>query len=596
MIEIRTTGDISLDLDPNCAFDIEIEQPMLDDTRIPVAYSTSISFLPTLNNKKVFGFLNAMMLAPTVKKLEAYMYVSGVQLFCGVLEYDGLENGMINYTFSGRSFEDSFQTSIHEVKHLTKLEGSYANIGTALNMIKEARNGANEEFGAPQLLGEANIADIEFKNSMNLEPVSIPMKYHNWVWDEKTLFTPAVRVCKILSEAFQNTTIDEVLEETYNQLAILGMYKDEASFSRFGIPYYEGDDKYVFDIANTLPKITILDLVSNVAKMLCATIFRDGYRYVLKANKSVLESDNVLDWDSKVLDSFSATEEEPAAYTFGYANDDSENTYDVTGLSNDSENGNIIEADTLYSTILQAGNKEDYSAVRNTKTGDMFSGKKIEIFPEKGSSIDGIYLDMLLHSITPIEENTESENSFDNSVSFKCVRCMPVETHSKEDYNISERKYTMSPIVAFPAIGSDRQEEVWIGLLLNNQLVDKGITFVWPNSYDTPYTLSIDGPVTEPPGGSTDLPFKGYPKEEYKEMSIAPSALYNRYHNTFAAWVGRRRQIITADVNLTLADIANLRMYNKVSFRNRVFLIKKISLSFAVRSNAVDISAVFIEC
>ena len=71
MIEIITDAGISLDLDPAGAFEIEIEQPLLDDTHIPIPYSTSISFLPTAKNKDVFGFMDAMMMTPTVTEISA---------------------------------------------------------------------------------------------------------------------------------------------------------------------------------------------------------------------------------------------------------------------------------------------------------------------------------------------------------------------------------------------------------------------------------------------------------------------------------------------------------------------------------------------
>ena len=88
MIEIITASGVSLDIDPSYEFEIEMENPMLDDTHIPIAYSTSIAFLPTAKNKAAFGYLAAMYREPEVKQLSVSIHAGGIPLFWGRLEYD----------------------------------------------------------------------------------------------------------------------------------------------------------------------------------------------------------------------------------------------------------------------------------------------------------------------------------------------------------------------------------------------------------------------------------------------------------------------------------------------------------------------------
>ena len=66
MITIFSAGQ-QLDLDPSGSFELSFEQPMLDDSHAPIPFSTSIGLLPTPNNKRILGFLDAMLLEPTVK-------------------------------------------------------------------------------------------------------------------------------------------------------------------------------------------------------------------------------------------------------------------------------------------------------------------------------------------------------------------------------------------------------------------------------------------------------------------------------------------------------------------------------------------------
>ena len=43
MIRIITGEGVSLDLDPSAEFEVEYENPMLDDSHIPVPFSTAVT-------------------------------------------------------------------------------------------------------------------------------------------------------------------------------------------------------------------------------------------------------------------------------------------------------------------------------------------------------------------------------------------------------------------------------------------------------------------------------------------------------------------------------------------------------------------------
>ena len=48
MIRIITGEGVSLDLDPSAEFEVEYENPMLDDSHIPVPFSTAVTILPSV--------------------------------------------------------------------------------------------------------------------------------------------------------------------------------------------------------------------------------------------------------------------------------------------------------------------------------------------------------------------------------------------------------------------------------------------------------------------------------------------------------------------------------------------------------------------
>ena len=93
MIRIITGEGVSLDLDPSAEFEVEYENPMLDDSHIPVPFSTAVTILPSASNCKILGYFPAMMLEPAVKNLAATIEVGGVPLLTGTLVYDSIEEG-----------------------------------------------------------------------------------------------------------------------------------------------------------------------------------------------------------------------------------------------------------------------------------------------------------------------------------------------------------------------------------------------------------------------------------------------------------------------------------------------------------------------
>lgn len=571
MIEIITRAGISLDLAPDALFEVELENPMLADEHIPVAYSTSISFLPTLKNKQVFGYLPAMLLEPQVKEMAASVQARGIPLFFGILVYDGIEEGKINYTFSGRNLEDDWSGYIHSLSHLTEKIFEY-NEETPLSIFADwwayyadIKNGTVEaDFEYPTLVGAANIADIEHRNNFALDKVDVGVKYRNYPYAFWSLSNPAVRVANILSKAFAKTSISPLIAKRYESLAILGMYK-------------RGTTDFVIDeslnlkfcVADALPECTVSSLVKNILKMFCATLFRDGARFKIVTNKEVLADETVADWSNKVSDSYSLSTQSKQRYTFHFNNDDSENM-GVTETSEAFESGesSIVNVSTLTDVIKVSEAHQDYIAMRYTKTGDIYNGKSVKVWNLLADSPEYTmpYLDMLLHKMEKYNTD-EGENIYDSTINFRLVRCMPTKILAQGSKDIF---YNMCPIIDFPAAETERTSNIWVGTLLRGQLVDKGVAFARPTD-----TVA---------------------RNEYvdNELSLDPAVLYQTYHKEFAEWLAQDRRIVTADVYLTPQDIAALRLYRKVSIYSQEFFIKKLSFTFSAGSDYVGARGEFI--
>ena len=562
MIEIITTSGVSLDLDPTYEFEIEMENPMLDDTHIPIAYSTSIAFLPTAKNKAVFGYLAAMYREPDVKQLSVSIHAGGIPLFWGRLEYESMEDGKLNYTFAGRDLEDEWSGYIHKLSHLTtriiRRNNSYIQqFDQFLKSIRDGKLDFIKDFELPMIVGEENITDVEYsQNNIGAEKVSVMVKYHNYYWTPLlSVVTPAVKVASILSEAFRSISVSEKISTLYEALAILGLHRSKQLCALYGMQQMDNYD-LILDVADTLPECTVLDLVTNITRLFCASIFREGQSFVLKTNREVLADSTIIDWTNKVLDEYSLSREESSSYSFGYSNDDSENTYTTESESSGTTSGSIVDVSNMLSVIQTIENSSEYVAVRNLATGDMYSGKKMTVTTATNSQYTLPYMDMLLHKLHKVTSDDKKENSFDNNVDFKCVRCIPVA--SVYDLNPSITLHQVCPIIKFPAAEDERSSDIWIGALINNQLVNKGVYFERPSS-------TIHSNIGEWANSN---------------LSIDPAVLYRRFHRHFAEWLSENRRVITMDVFLSLQEIADLRLYRKIMVYGQVFFIKKITHTF----------------
>lgn len=189
-----------------------------------------------------------------------------------------MEDGYASYTFGGRDIEDDFSGYIHELKHLTLTTGAPE------YWIKLSRDDSGaQDFASPVMIVQQNIGKMEHENDVGIEMIAAGEKYRNWCFSAETPFCPAVYVHSILSEHFKNIAVDDSLSGLYGALAIPGLFIDDTARA----PYYlrrteaDGNGMAVLDIAGSLPEITAIDLLTDLCKMLCASVYRDGKGYRL---------------------------------------------------------------------------------------------------------------------------------------------------------------------------------------------------------------------------------------------------------------------------------------------------------------------------
>ena len=574
MIEIILEDGTSLDLKKDWEFEITLEQPMLDDSHIPIPYSTSIALPYTETNRLALKWLDALMLPPGVRKTGCTIHAGGVPLFTGLLEYESMEDGYASYTFGGRDIEDDFSGYIHELKHLTLTTGAPE------YWIKLSRDDSGaQDFASPVMIVQQNIGKMEHENDVGIEMIAAGEKYRNWCFSAETPFCPAVYVHSILSEHFKNIAVDDSLSGLYGALAIPGLFIDDTARA----PYYlrrteaDGNGMAVLDIAGSLPEITAIDLLTDLCKMLCASVYRDGKGYRLMAHGDILGEKSPADWSGKVSDIYSASVEEGRSYTFGYGNDENENSYDPTEPQ---EDGSVVyPAESLGSMFLKILSSNDYVAVKHRGTGDIFSGRRMTICVRKeGESrynAEVPYLDQIFHGIAKKVVNAGLKESHDASVDLKLVRCLPVKLFEPGG-DPNKWLYVMAPIMEVPAM-DERPGDVYVGCMMLGQLVDHGIAYT-PAVYENGVPTAANDGI----------------ERKNEAFDLSPEGIWP-LHERFAEWLGKDRQVNTVDGNLTLPEIANFRMYRPVSVHNRRFLVKSMRFTFDSSSDYVRSQADLLE-
>ncbi len=555
MVDILTDTGVFLDLDPEAEFEITIENPLLQEDRIPVPFSTAISFLPTPANKAVFGYLDTMMLEPTVKQLGASILVGGVQLYTGSLVYDSIdESGRINYTFSGKDLKTAWGAKIWETPGLTWPDYEY---GALLAALK-----ADQIPGVhlPPVVDRALVGTPGFRATPSgYRPGTGQVNYNQKFRNQPDALSfseivPAVEIGRILGSAVSFQDISDA--SAFLQQAVVFGTNWSAGFPETKASYYD------YDVAKTLPDITLADLLLDVCRMFCATVFQDGACFRMMPATDVLEPASPLDWDSKVSNTFRSSREGKTGYELDFEQDPS--------TSEQNSDVDTKEAATLSGVLGSA--IEDYDAVRHTGLDDLYSLKRadpVQINNLQGTSI-GIATEILIDRCDRAGAKQEAEGTEETekvSIGLHLAKCAPVRRYWIQTMNVRTLRsdIRMAAMLTLPAYGAERPTDVYIALYGNGQACDKGVVIADPDSAE-----SADQTIG---------------------ASLAPAELFERYHQAYAAWLAKDRQLLSVDLNLSVMELAAFRMWQAVRVRSRNFLVSKLSVRVSAAANGVDVSA-----
>jgi hypothetical protein len=584
----------TLDITPGQEITLTLENPLFADDRMPVAVSTGIEFPLSPTNKVEFRFVDVMMIPPAVQKIPATIIFEGFELFSGELQFDEFSDGTLKYTFVGADATEAFSGNIHEIACR-----DYGGMAMS-TFVQNARKGDYPDIGLPMIVRKANSAKIEYPTAAGEAECSSIDKYANHLYTNTPYIIPAIKAAYLLEKIHPKLIFPSQIQDYLDRMAILGTYKPEAwQNDRYGIPYttpswsnpYIGDG---FNAAEALPEMTKAEFIANILKMFCATIFPEKGYYNVRTNSSILQDKTFIDWTQKVSDIYAIVAGEAGGYSLEYAN--GEQNYDPAKEEDFGEElaQSIYSASNYEELVSKFRTSDDYVDVRVTFSGNVYSGKAVKaylywsrspgvmgkpIFNKTETSIPLIDI-VFQANVNKVElsEGGGDGQSYENNIGFICTPCIPANVATLIYVESTHSQVTlraMAPVVDIPTVGGNRPSDVYIGLLIENNFFDQGNYFTRPEPY-------IDG-------GSEMA------NTRYSIAIGGTNGLYAKFHETFAQWQVKKKDSVKADVVLSPADIAQLKLWRKIMLYNRLFLIKTMEITLSDKATAAFANAEFVE-
>jgi len=572
MIEVITKNGVSLDLMAGVDIEYTIEHPLLESDNMPVGISTTITFPLSLQNRKAFGFWSGVLVGPRNTNIPVSILINGIVALEGELVFISASNEEIEYSFKGVELPDFIRGELHELPELDIISKGNR------SLIRECRETGRDDIAFPVMIRETYVAYCEHQIGTGTFYPSASNGFSdtNAGCDEADKFvnsittdngrTAVVKVLWLIQKMFPDVIIDDDILDILSKMVIVA--PNDVTVTEFlGIYENAYDEGYrnLLRLSKALPKMSCVDFLSNVLKMFAASLYPVGRFLYMKSAKNVLSESSAEDWSDKIYKCTSINTMEAQAYEIKYANS-----------PDASENNISVEAEiTEFATVDEMLNhfKASPSLVNAKVAGnpDIFSGKKVDV-----SILYETYVFPTIHTTWyeplvphPIIDNcnhigaksaiidAKNDDIFSYDIRFNCVRCVPVHRRvaREKTYGIDDGIKSICPILSFPNIEGERSSDVFMGLLIHNQLIAYG------NCY------------------ATDTQKIGV--ETSNDLSVGingDNGLYNRFHKQFSEWITKKKHVFKVELDLNINDICNLDISKKIIMNNQLFIIKSLTV------------------
>lgn len=569
MIEFLTSGGIRIDLAPNQEVSLSLENALFSSDHIPVAWTTDVELPISTTNSRLFGYPDAMLLAEQRQEINTTMYINGIPVMLGKLKLTGKSDGMLQASFIGVSVEDSLVGSLKDAP-FNRWEFGSALLGERPlfdEIMTGAANNSREDFALPLMVRESE-KDTADNYVINSEIGAIKYEFFGLKYLNSPKYNyvvPVVKLKYILQTVFADCKIDEAYSDYFGKIGIVAPYRKNAAptFEKgFNLPHNNSSTSinFILDLADAMPDVSVADFVKNMLTTFCATIFIFRGEKQMISNKAIIQATEFTDWSAKISDDIEQEFELGQSYEYGFS-----------GITDT----DITETITDCTTIVDCFKATDNLLVRCADTGDIYRKIQRSYISGHGSQtykMDGLEL-VRQEAMIPQETPDKSLDTFSATSNWVPVKCIPYRftyTYGSSMINITEG--VMLPIVDMPTVGGVRPSTIQFGLL---EAFGAG-------EYVPAAQLSSNGSF-----GSVLGFYSFYPTLNL----MGTSSLYERYHKDFEGWLSKDKTTTKIAVNLSAADIANLKIWKKVMLYNRLFFIKALSITLNTSKDYIHTEA-----
>lgn len=558
MLQIFIKGQ-QVDLLGDTEVAITIEQPMLSNDHIPVPYSVDIDLPLTAKNRIIFGFVDRPGRSSPFESMPAKIFFDGLQITSGEIKVTEIEE-TITINYNGVIIPSNIDKMAYK-QSLGKVD--FGTDAAKVNCNKYFIERTEEEFpdiiAAPVSIASRKEWEVQdgnhktqFASSVWLNGYDamdgqyLPNQYRRDSYINKIL--PAFRVGWLFNVLLDGRCQNNIFDSgDWKRLMILSQwhpkYKSEGNSPVWDV---DPEGNASITLADFLPGIAANEIITELLKLPCASIYSFGQTFTVELNKDILSRNATVDWTKKVVGRISISEQEAQRYVAGFSKEDQEVASDLE--IRDAKN--ILEICSLHPT-----SELDPATFRIANTGQIIQRMSAD-------DLTGIDFKVLQQSMSSKEKDDPDDDRSDCDMSFggEVVTTNIGLLKSTDDPAQGHRWYYVPQI---SEAATERPDNLLVGLYYG---MCREIRWGAKEFYNYPYITHCNYDCRGNKLGDLSLSY------------LLSEGLMS-YHQDFKNFMERSHRIVKCKVLLNAIDLHNLDMRDKVIYKNRCYYIKSITMT-----------------
>lgn len=602
MLEIIVNSQYFLNLPSDIEINFIEENPLFLVDRIPAPYSLSFEIPATITNLLAFGFAGRITSSSVKRTVQAEIQHTGLVLAKGeILLLEA--NQVLKLQFKGSREPEEITANLNEIDYGEKSYGSFPYHAEDINYqdpeledyVRSMNSTAVQGLDfviAPVKIKDTPWMGSESKGGMKnavLQYINYfnPITQSFFVQDTEkghTPILPCLYVHKIIERAFGKSLVSNPFSsDDLNKLVLIStnhhFYLFENLYTWFwdyinfedvqhGVLFPLVDDYQAtnglipihWNFSSFCQAYAFRELLKNLLKIFCMSAY-PGVNFRIEYNSSVMNRNVQLNWNDKLAGEAVVSYENAKDYYFSYSGIKKSDTEVLTSHSTVQEIFNIAiniasEEGSVY-TVASTGAWLKLTRKLRGLTSDPWLNCEIEQSP-----------------FATIEPSTREER-------FEITSEIRPADMSIEQYWWQELAPKDDII----------QKKHWFVPIIEKQ-----------KTTDAPYLMFFTGMsgTFQDSGSYPQLMAHHTDQFGVKRLNTSlhpdgPDGLIEKYHSTMKAWVEKDKMKVRGSFRLSVLELKNLDIRDKIHLQGRLFYIVKLNFSLSAKSiGLVDVD--LIEC